>query len=249
MLNSQIESYGDDRLMTDKLDDLDAVRTVIDTLSKFDVDTQERVLRWAREKLGLKAVAPPAALTDSSAKYPAAPVMGDAISFHKGRTTDIKTFVASKNPSSNNEFTATVAYYYRFEAPEAERKESITAEDLQEACRQCARDRLTKPSQTLVNACYAGLIDKASDRGAYLRWSCFDGQQCCLENKRHDHEKRTIKINQQSGNAGSSQTQIRRGIQTASLSHGPEWSDSAFCGTGAWDQREPDPSLEAGVPN
>jgi hypothetical protein len=22
-----------------------------------------------------------------------------------------------------------------------------------------------------------------------VRWSCFDGQQCCLENKRHDHEK------------------------------------------------------------
>jgi len=128
---------------------------------------QERVLRWAREKLGLKAVVPPAALTDASANHPAPPVMGDAISSHKGRATDIKTFVASKNPSSNNEFTATVAYYYRFEAPETERKESITPEDLQEACRQCARDRLTKPSQTLVNACYAGLIDKAGDRGAY----------------------------------------------------------------------------------
>src|SRR5215510_15361866 len=22
-----------------------------------------------------------------------------------------------------------------------------------------------------------------------VRWSCFDGQQCCLENKRYDHEK------------------------------------------------------------
>src|SRR5215471_1105526 len=34
-----------------------------------------------------------------------------------------------------------------------------------------------------------------------LRWSYFDGQQCCLEYKRHDHEKRTIKINPQPGKA------------------------------------------------
>src|SRR5215510_9632182 len=80
-----------------------------------------------------------------------------------------------------------------------------------------------------------------------LRWSCFDGQQCCLENRRHDHEKRTFKIDSQPGKAGSSQTQIRRRIQTASSGYGPERSDGAFRGTGAWDQREPGPSMEARV--
>ena len=48
---------------------------------------------------------------------------------------DIKSFVAEKSPSRNNEFTATVAYFYRFEAQESDRKESISAADLQEACR------------------------------------------------------------------------------------------------------------------
>jgi hypothetical protein len=80
-----------------------------------------------------------------------------------------------------------------------------------------------------------------------LRWSCFDGQQCCIENKRHDHEKRTIKIQSRLGKASSSQTQIRRRIQTASVSYGPERSGAAFSGPGAWDQREPDPSMEARV--
>src|SRR5262245_15362847 len=82
---------------------------------------------------------------------------------------------------------------------------------------------------------------------ACLRWSCFDGQQCCLENKRHDHEKRTIKTQSRLGKAGSSQTQIRRRIQTAGIGHGPERSEPAFSGRSAWDQREPDPSLEARV--
>jgi hypothetical protein len=40
--------------MTDKaLDDLDAVRTVVDTLKNFKPEEQQRILRWAVEKIGL----------------------------------------------------------------------------------------------------------------------------------------------------------------------------------------------------
>jgi predicted membrane protein len=38
-------------------------------------------------------------------------------------------------------------------------------------------------------------ISGSGERSGSVRWSCFDGQQCCLENKRHDHEKKTIRIN------------------------------------------------------
>ena len=37
-------------------DDLEAVRSVITALKEFDPKDQERVLRWAREKLGLPSV-------------------------------------------------------------------------------------------------------------------------------------------------------------------------------------------------
>jgi len=51
--------------------------------------------------------------------------------------------------------------------PEGQQKLAITAEDLQDAARKVDRDRLTKPSQTLVNAYNQGLLDKAGERGAY----------------------------------------------------------------------------------
>lgn len=151
----------------DKLDDLDAVRTIVDTLAKFDADTQERIIRWAREKLGLSTAAPARPERGLPVQAPSESQATTSQRQGPAGSTDIKSFVSAKNPSSNNEFTATVAYYYRFEAPEANRKDSINAEDLQEACRLAGRTRFTRPAQTLVNAHHAGLIDKAGDRGAY----------------------------------------------------------------------------------
>jgi hypothetical protein len=65
------------------------------------------------------------------------------------------------------QFAATVAYYFAFEAPLGERKDSITADDLQDACRQVGRHRLKRPIKTLHNAHASGLLDKAGERGAF----------------------------------------------------------------------------------
>jgi hypothetical protein len=81
--------------------------------------------------------------------------------------TDIKSFMDQKEPSSDTEFAATVAYYYRFEAPVPERRETIGKDDLLEACRLVGRGRPARPAQTLVNAHGAGVLDKAG-RGQYL---------------------------------------------------------------------------------
>jgi hypothetical protein len=145
-----------------QLDDLEAVRKVIDALTEFDTGDRERVLRWAREKLGLAAEAPPgragsAGTVVVSAPVPLAPIRGG---------TDIKSFIESKSPGSDTQFAAAVAFFYRFEAPEHLRKESITKDDLQEACRLVERSRFHRPSQTLVNAHTQGLLDRG-DRGAY----------------------------------------------------------------------------------
>jgi hypothetical protein len=148
--------------MSKPTDDLEAVRIIVDTIKSLDAKDQERVIRWAREKLGL-AIHEKIQIQDqdigqrTSAQKP----LED-----KKNTVDIKSFVYSKNPSSENHFAAVVAYYYRFEAPEEQRKDSITPNDIQEACRQVGRKRLNNPAQTLVNTHHVGLLDKR-ERGAY----------------------------------------------------------------------------------
>ncbi len=69
---------------------------------------------------------------------------------------------------TESDFVATVAYFYRFEAPEGQRKTEITAPDIQEACRLVGRERLKYPAQTLVNTRNLGLLDKGTAPGAYV---------------------------------------------------------------------------------
>lgn len=143
-------------------DDLEAVRTIVAALEGFDEKDKERILRWAREKLGLAHSHP----SVSATHLPPTALPATPTPVPLGAASDIKSFVEKKNPTSDIQFAATVAYYYRFEAPGHLRKESITKEDLVEACRQVGRDRLRHPAQTLVNAHTQGLLDRG-ERGAY----------------------------------------------------------------------------------
>ena len=147
--------------MAEKLDDLEAVRKLVEVLSPFDAKEQERILRWTREKLGMPVQGPaPAETREKEADSLSG---GDG----SGGAKNIKTFVTEKNPTSDNQFAATVAHFYRFVAAPATRKEFITAGDLQEACRLTGRNRLPKPGQTLINAHTNGLLDKGANRGEY----------------------------------------------------------------------------------
>ncbi len=134
--------------MTKESDDLEAVRILVATLEPFEKTDQERIIRWAREKLGLSI--------KTGENPPSAPPGGSSTG---GK--DLRTFVAEKSPTSDNQFAATVAYYYRFEASKAEQRETITKKDLQDACRLAGRQRLRDPDQTLRNAQNVGLLDKA----------------------------------------------------------------------------------------
>lgn len=144
-------------------DDLEAVRTIVATLSPFEKSIQLRILKWSREKLGLVEALPVATeKLDAGSHAPAA----SNVEIGRGAKT-IKDFITEKNPSSNNEFAAAVAYFYRFEAPATAQKEAIDSDALQEACRLSGRPRLENPSQTLGNAHNMGYLDKTGDRGFY----------------------------------------------------------------------------------
>jgi hypothetical protein len=153
----------------DKSDDFEAVRTVVATLEPFDVNDQERILRWAREKLGLSVATGSAAGTShSEGRPPRHTEAGVAPVSPASKATDIKSFIESKKPQTDMQFAAAAAYYYRFDAPEPQRKDAITPNDLQEACWQTGWDRLRNPGQTLINAHYQGYLDKGGDRGTYV---------------------------------------------------------------------------------
>jgi hypothetical protein len=73
----------------------------------------------------------------------------------------------AKHPKSDNQMAAVVAYYYHFEAPAADRKDSIGKGELIDACRKSDRNRPARPEQVLVNTYHAGLLDKAGPAGQY----------------------------------------------------------------------------------
>ena len=151
-------------MSTPKTDDLEAVRVIVDTVKDFKPDEQQRILRWAIEKLGvLVSIAPghvPPAHTPG-APPPHSPST-QAVS-----ATNIKTFMLEKKPRNDVQYAAAVAYYYRFDASEVERKESINKDDLQEATRKSGRERFSNPLNTLANAHKLGLLDKGGEKGTF----------------------------------------------------------------------------------
>jgi len=143
------------------VDEFGVAKKVAEQLKGLDRQWQQRILRWVSESLGLEGRE---ARQASSAPEPAilnAPDLAQVASAPQasGRK-DIKSFMEEKKPKSDNQFAAAVAFYYRFEAPDSERRESIDAETLQEATRLAGRKRLSNPTMTLVNAKNQGYLDK-----------------------------------------------------------------------------------------
>jgi hypothetical protein len=162
---------GYPNMSTPKMDDIEAVRTIFDTIKDFNSEDQQRILRWVAEKIKLPQpfAAPGQAaahnpLLPSGSILPGIPHPG-ASGLASGR--DIKTFIDEKKPRNDVQFAAAVAYYYRFESPQSERKETINKEDLQEAARKAKRERFTNPLQTLNNAHNLGLLDRGSEKATF----------------------------------------------------------------------------------
>src|SRR5690606_259233 len=154
--------------MTAPADDFETAKAVFDKLKELPQERQERVLRWVAEGLGI-GVSPmsPAGSRSPGAATELQPVPPDLQRPQPPVShTDIKTFTPTKNPRSDMQFATAVAYYYRFEAPPAQRKESINTETLQEAARLAGRTRLINPKSTLNNATAQGYLDRVS-RGEF----------------------------------------------------------------------------------
>lgn len=146
---------------TTQPEDFDIAKGIFDQLKELSADRQRRVLRWIAEGLGLGSVGP----ADVEAQHVPKPALGaspPATGAGAPGSTDIRSFIAAKAPKSDNQFAAAVAYFYRFEAPPEQRRETITPEGLREAARLAGRKRLGNPRATLNNAKAVGYLDTTS---------------------------------------------------------------------------------------
>ena len=80
--------------------------------------------------------------------------------------SDIRSLRAEKNPKSAREMACVVAFYLQELAPETERKDSISASDLDRYFKQANFKLPEKIGQVLPDAKGAGYFDSAA-RGAY----------------------------------------------------------------------------------
>ena len=158
--------------MSQNKDIFDASRDVSNILKPFDSAKRKMVISLASTSLGeelfdTRGVNLVNSQKPDVQKYPEAPIQhGNSAVQKQAKPINIKSFIEQKKPTSDIHLVTTIAYYYAFEAPEEEKKESIGAEDLIEALRQSQQKRFKKPVQVLNNAKKRGLLDSAG-RGQF----------------------------------------------------------------------------------
>src|SRR5258708_85211 len=142
----------------------DAAKAIVETLKDMDKQLQVQAIRFACESLSLESPIHPPRSAAASIEPPTRtnPPPGG----QPTHSTDIRQFVETKKPKSDQQFAAVVAYFYRFEVPETTRMETIDPKTLEEAARLAKRKRLSNARMTLTNAKNAGYLDLVG-RGDY----------------------------------------------------------------------------------
>ena len=90
-----------------------------------------------------------------------------ATSQHASPPLDIRSFFDSKQPATDLEAAAVAAYFYKYVAPEHERRQSINPSVLQEAFRMARRPLPKVVRYTLQNARNAGYLDTTGEAGEF----------------------------------------------------------------------------------
>ena len=146
--------------------ELKAIEQIIQALGSLNEDARERVVTYVFQRLGLSApnpfTAPP--LEQPLQPPPPAPLSGAPT--HHGSMHDIRTFKESKNPRSDNEMAALVAFYLKHFAPEGEKMDVIGREEIEKYFVQGGYPLPKQPQFTLTNAKNAGYFDRAGT-GSY----------------------------------------------------------------------------------
>lgn len=144
--------------------EIEAIKVVLHALEPLPTEVRASVLRYVLQRLQI-VIAPS---TETVTAATSAAIVGStsgaiAVTGEQQATpTHIKTLKEQKQPKSANEMAALVAYYLANAAPKADRKDRITAKDI-ETYFKIAEFPLTKTQFTLPNAKAAGYLDAVGD--------------------------------------------------------------------------------------
>lgn len=140
--------------------ELHAMQQVIKALELLETDARTRVLTYVFQRLGLSlatpnCIPPLETLPPSPAASTAAPASAGAA------VADIRTLKEAKQPKSDNQMAALVAYYLKEVAPVNDREDSISQDDIEKYFKQAGFPLPKRPDMTLVNSKQAGYFDSA----------------------------------------------------------------------------------------
>lgn len=139
--------------------ELKAIETITEVLKPLDNTAQRRVLQYAMQHLGLQVEQTkklhPTLETDKDTelRQPILPLQKGAV--------DIRQLRDQKQPNSDMEMAAIVAYYLSELAPEEDRKEAIGTADMKKYFKQAGHPLPKGLPFTLPNAKAAGYFESA----------------------------------------------------------------------------------------
>jgi len=150
--------------MTENSDDgVQAITTLLETLRPLTPETRANVLDYVFKTLGITApgpAAPPLSLPDALAPpHASAPLVNQ----YHGVAQNLRSLTEQKKPKSANEMVALMAYYLSEHAPQGERRDYVTSDDIKKYFVQAGYPQPTgRAHNALTNAKNAGYIDALS---------------------------------------------------------------------------------------
>ncbi|RKZ36142.1 MAG: hypothetical protein DRQ49_18405 [Gammaproteobacteria bacterium] len=139
--------------------ELKAIETITKTLADLDKAAQQRVLQYSMQHLDLHV--------EHFNQLPAIPPekkgeqAKQSMQHLQQLPVDIRSLSDQKQPNSDMEMAAIVAYYLSEVAPEDERKDSIVTKDIKKYFKQAGYPLPGGPQFTLPNAKAAGYFESA----------------------------------------------------------------------------------------
>lgn len=144
-----------------------AIDQIISALETLDQDARNTAIAAACAHLNLKMSSP---VQSPGGAAPQPPLGGAPATHHThthhGKTVDIRSLKEEKNPDSAKQMACVVAYYLQELAPEAERKYTVSTQDIEKYFNQANFKLPQKVEQLLGAAKRSGYFESAA-RGEY----------------------------------------------------------------------------------
>ena len=143
--------------------ELGAIYKVIEALKPLDRDETHRVINYVLNRLG---VADEYGMVERSVQAVTSatfPTSDSVLRSNIADVKDIKSLKEEKQPKSANQMAALVAYYLSDIAPQEERKQAISSDDVKKYFKQAVFQLPRRLEVTLRNAKNAGYFDSVGN--------------------------------------------------------------------------------------